>query len=157
MDDLERARTVSTQLGDLYSLIYVKDTDPEEVLRRTGASAPAVDLGGWTVVIEPGADRGADHDRLEEVSQGTEAVAVVRDDARSPFFGYAKDGTMICAFDPSYPAAETMWGSDPEMLRSLMYALGIRSPDDENDEPWVDAEAKAIVLAQRITGKELPL
>jgi hypothetical protein len=42
------------------------------------------------------------------------------------------------------------------LLRPLMRALDIRQPDDENEAPWENAEAKAIVLAQRITGQRLP-
>jgi hypothetical protein len=42
------------------------------------------------------------------------------------------------------------------LLRPLMRAVGIRRPEDENDSPWEDAEAKAVVLAQRITGGRLP-
>jgi hypothetical protein len=157
-DDLERARALSDELGDFFCLTYVKGVDEAEALRRlsAGPGAAAVTIGSWSVVIERGVDRSADHDLLEAVSRGTEAVVVLRDDARSPHFGYAKDGTTISAFDPSYPAAETMWGSDTELLRPLMRALGIRQPDDENETPWEDAEAKAIVLAQRITGQRLP-
>jgi hypothetical protein len=158
MDDLSHARALCGRLGDLFCLTYVKGVSSADALSLLSAPPEAVglSLGTWSVVVEPGADRGSDHDLLEEVSRGTEAVVVLRDDARSPHFGYAVDGTTVTAFDPGYPAAETMWGSDTELLRPLMRALGIREPDDEMDEPWTDAEAKAIVLAQRITGQRLP-
>jgi hypothetical protein len=158
VEDLEHARSVADRLGELFSLTYLKGVDEAEAVRRVNArpGAVAVRAGGWTVVVDRGGDSGADHALLEAASRGTEAVVVLRDDARSPFFGYAKDGETVTAFDPSYPAEETMWGSDPEMLRPLMRALGIRRPDDEMDEPWRNADAKAIVLAQRITGARLP-
>jgi hypothetical protein len=159
VDDLSYARALCERLGDLFCLTYVKGASPAEALRlvSAGPDATVVPVGAWSAVVEPGTDRGTDHDLLEAASRGTEAVVVVRDDARSPHFGYAKDGVTVTAFDPSYPAEETMWGSDTELLRPLMRALGIRRPDDENDEPWQHAEAKAIVLAQRITGQRVVL
>jgi hypothetical protein len=159
VDDLSHARALCERLGDLFCLTFVKGVPPAEALRLVTAApdTTVVTAGAWSVVVEPGTDRGADHDVLEAASRGTEAVVVVRDDARSPHFGYAKDGTTVTAFDPSYPAEETMWGADTELLRPLMRALGIRTPDDEMDEPWQHAEAKAIVLAQRITGARVPL
>jgi hypothetical protein len=159
VDDLSHARALSERLGDLFCLTYVKGVPPAEALRLVSAApdTTAVAAGAWSVVVEPGTDRIADHETLEAASRGTEAVVVVRDDARSPHFGYAKDGVTITAFDPSYPAAEAMWGADTELLRPLMRALGIRTPDDEMDEPWQDADAKAIVLAQRITGQRVVL
>jgi hypothetical protein len=158
VDDLSHARAACERLGDLFSLTYVKGVSPAQAMRlvAAGPDTTVVPVGAWSVVVEPGTDRGADHELLEAASRGTEAVVVVRDDARSPHFGYAKDGRTVTAFDPSYPAEETMWGADPELLRPLMRAVGIRRPEDENDSPWEDAEAKAVVLAQRITGARLP-
>lgn len=158
MDDLSHARALCDRLGDLFCLTYVKGVTPSDALRLVAAApdAKVVTAGAWSVVVEPGSDRGADHDLLEAASRGREAVVVVRDDARSPHFAYAKDGVTVSAFDPSYPAAETMWGADTELLRPLMRALDIREPDHDADSPWDDAEAKAIVLAQRITGARLP-
>jgi hypothetical protein len=158
VDDLSHARALCGRLGDLFCLTYVKGVSSADALSLMSAppQAVALSLGAWSVVVERGADRGSDHDVLEAVSRGTEAVVVLRDDARSPHFGYAVDGTTVTAFDPGYPAEETMWGTDTELLRPLMRALDIRTPDDENESPWEDAEAKAIVLAQRITGGRLP-
>ncbi|MGW4948395.1 DUF6461 domain-containing protein [Actinoplanes sp. NPDC004185] len=182
MDDLAHARVLRDQLGPTFCLTYVKDADPASALRRLGGCpdtvrertpaevtgrrepaeagnpevAVALQLGAWSVVIEPGGILGADHGLLEAASRGSAAVSVLRHDAAAAHFGYAVDGTMIIGFDPGYPAEETVWGADPGLLRHLMDALGLRAPTDEYEPTWPDAEARAIVLAQRITGARLP-
>ena len=172
MDDLAHARALCDQLGETFCLTYLKGVPAREALLRMGGcpdtfedrtvadlgslDAVALPLGAWTVVIEPGGFRGADHALLETASRGAEAVSVLRHDQASAHFGYAVDGTTVAGFDPGYPAVETIWGSDPGLLRPLMDALGLRPPGDESDENWQDAEARAIVLTQRITGIRLP-
>ena len=182
MDDLAHAQSLCDQLGEIFCLTFIKGVDAREALLRMGgypetfrdrtigelseraqsfdagypAMAAAMRLGAWSVVIEPGGGLGAEHALLESVAQGTTAVAVLRHDDASAHFSYAVDGTTVAAFDPGYPAEETIWGSDPGTLRHLMDALGLRPPDDESDTAWTQAEARAIVLAQRITGVRVP-
>ncbi|MFI7547820.1 DUF6461 domain-containing protein [Actinoplanes sp. NPDC049599] len=173
MDDLAHARALRDQLGETFCLTYVKGVDAEAALRRLGGCpdtvrtlpdgdvagpplAVALALGTWSVVIEPGGTRGADHALLEVASRGTAAVSVLRHDQAAAHFGYAVDGATVTGFDPGYPAEETIWGADPQLLRPLMDALGLRPPSDESQSAWQDAEARAIVLAQRITGVRLP-
>lgn len=174
MDDLAHARLLCDQLGETFCLTYVKGVGAAEALRRLGGYpdtiregpadegagrphvAVALELDAWSVVIEPGGVLGADHALLEVASRGTAAVSVLRHDAAAAHFGYAVDGTTVTGFDPGYPAEETIWGADPRLLRHLMDALGLRPPADESESAWQDAEARAIVLAQRITGVRLP-
>ncbi|MFI7601913.1 DUF6461 domain-containing protein [Actinoplanes sp. NPDC049681] len=171
MDDLAYARTRVAELGPAFCLTFVKGVDEREALQRMGAypdtvaerdgarldgHAAAAIVGRWTVVIEPGGAAGADHLLLEKVSRGTEALSLLADDKASPRFTYAVGGSTAVAFDPAYPAPELTWGSDPELLRHLMQAIGLREPAGEDEETWRDAEAKALVLAQRLTGARLP-
>jgi hypothetical protein len=182
VDDLAHAQALSDELGELFCLTYLKGVDAGAALRRLGgcpdtvrertrdevtglrespgagfpAVAVALELGAWTVVIEPGGSLGAGHALLEAASRGTAAVSVLRHDRAAAHFGYAVDGTTITGFDPGYPATETIWGADPTMLRHLMDALGLRPPADESQHTWRGAEARAIVLAQRITGVRIP-
>jgi hypothetical protein len=174
VDDLAHARALCDQLGETFCLTYLKGLDAAAALRRLGGypdtirdrpgaevagqprGAVALELRGWSVVIEPGGVLGADHALLEVASRGTAAVSVLRHDAAAAHFGYAVDGTTITGFDPGYPAEETIWGEDPQLLRHLMDALELRPPSDESQSAWQDAEARAIVLAQRITGVRLP-
>jgi len=182
VDDLAHAQSLCDQLGETFCLTFIKGVDAREALLRMGgypdtfgdrtigelseraqsfdagypAMGAALRLGAWSVVIEPGGSLGADHALLESVSRGSTAVSVLRHDEASAHFGYAIDGTTVAGFDPGYPAEETIWGSDPGTLRHLMDALGLRPPDDESDTAWTQAEARAIVLAQRITGVRVP-
>jgi hypothetical protein len=126
VDDLVQARALCDRLGERYHLVFVKGED------------------GWTVArSETGA--------AEASAPAGEAVVVSREPG-SAHFAYAKSGETITAFDPGYPAEETMWGADPGRLSHLMNALGLRPPADDAEESWTDADARAIVLAQRITG-----
>jgi hypothetical protein len=169
VDDLDYARERVADLGPAFCLTFVKGVDEREALTRMGACpgtiavrepgthAAAVRLGAWTLVVEPGGAGGADHVLLEAVSQGTEALSVLRDERATPRFTYARDARTAVAFDPAYPASELIWGTEPDLLSRLMYALDLREPAGENDETWRDAEAKALVLAQRLTNARVPV
>ncbi len=157
VDDLAHARTLCDRLGPTFCLTYVKGADAPEALRRLG-DAPglrAVDAGAWSVVLEAGGSATSDDDLICAASRGAEVVSLLRHDPAH--FAYAVDGVMVTAFDPAYPAEETVWGSDPELLRPLMTALELRTPVDETDQAWQDAPARAVVLAQRVTGVRVPL
>ncbi|MFI5494133.1 DUF6461 domain-containing protein [Actinoplanes sp. NPDC051859] len=170
MDDLAYAQLRAAELGPRFCLTFVKGTDERAALLRMGAypdtfaertgpdldgAAAALSLGRWSVVIELNSAEGADHTLLEAVSRGTEALSVLRDDTALRFT-YAVAGTTTVAFDPAYPSPELTWGADPELLRHLMRPLGLHEPAAEDEETWRDAEAKAMVLAQRLTGSRLP-
>ncbi len=171
VDDLGHARSRVAALGARFCLTFVKNADVEEALTRMGALpgtvqerqpdelpryAAAVPLGRWTLVVEADGASNGDHVLLEAVSRDTEAVSVLRDASAAPRFTYARDGVTAVAFDPSYPSPELTWGAEPELLRHLMQALALREPAGEDDETWHDPEAKALVLAQRLTGARVP-
>jgi uncharacterized protein DUF6461 len=162
-------QALSARLGARFCLTFVKRADATEALTRMGAysdtlslrepAAPfaaAVELGAWTVVIEPGGALGADDPVLRAASRGSAAVTVLRNDDAEPFFGYAVDGTTIAAFNPGYPADEAMWGADPGQLHHLLPAVGLREPAEDDEGSWRLAVPRAILLAQKITGVSLP-
>jgi hypothetical protein len=128
----------------------------QAALTAPAATAAAVELGAWTVVIEPGGFQGADDPLLRAASRGSAAVTVLRNDDAEPFFGYAVDGTKVAAFNPGYPADETMWGSDPGQLHHLLPAVGLREPAEDDEGSWRLAVPRAILLAQKITGTTVP-
>ena len=179
MTDLERARRLCTELGEIFCLTFVRGVDESEALRRMGAfpdtverrtladagemmhefdlgyprMAAATALDGWSMVIEPDGFEGAG-DLLQAVSRGTEAVAVMQHDyAASHHFGYAVDGTMVAAFPPEQAVEQRIWGADPGRLSDDMLAVGILPAVDEYDEYAV---ARAILLAERITASTVP-
>lgn len=171
-DDLTYAKMLCDQLGGIFCLTFVKGLDESQALLRLGGRpetvrmrtpeeldsadagmAVALPSGSWTVVIEPRGGHGAEDAALLAVSQGTAAVAVLRHDDAAPHFGYAVDATMIAAFDPGYPAEEVIWGSDPGQLSQLLQVVGLWPAADD---AWKEAEPRAIMLAQRITGVTVP-
>ncbi len=169
VDDLDYARGRVADLGARFGVTFIKDVSAEEALTRMGALpgtvqvrdnspgyAAALSAGRWTLVVDPDGGTGGDHVLLEAVSAGTEAVSVFRDASAAPRFTYARDGVTTVAFDPSYPSPELTWGAEPELLRHLMQALGLREPAGEDDETWRDPEAKSLVLAQRLTNARVP-
>ena len=155
MDDLAHARALVERLGAVFCLGYLKGVDATEALRRMGAGVVARHAGAWTLVVEPGGTRTSDVGLIRVASRGTEMVSLSHHGV--DHFAYAVDGTVVTGFDPAYPAEETAWGSDPGFLRPLLTALGLRVPTDEADTAWQDATARAVVLAQRITGVRVPL
>ncbi|MEU5941586.1 DUF6461 domain-containing protein [Micromonospora sp. NPDC047548] len=180
MTDLGRVQRVCDDFGEIFCLTFVKGVDEAEALRRIGAypdtvewrmlpdagammhefdlgyprMAAAVALDGWSMVIEPHGFHGSDRDLLQAVSRGTEAVNVLRHNyAASHHFGYAASGAMVVAFPPEAPVEGRIWGAAPDRLHDEMLAVGILPADDEYDGYAV---ARAILLAERITGTTVP-
>lgn len=122
-----QAQALCDRLGASYQLLFVKGE------------------AGWSVTRD-----GDDRTAAAASAPAGEAIVL----SRSPgvaHFEYAVAGETVCAFDPGYPAPETMWGTDPGRLSHLMNALGLRPPTDESEDSWKDADARAVVLAQRVT------
>jgi hypothetical protein len=134
--DLADARALADRLGDSYQLVYVKNGTGWSV----GRTPPAAEEAAATPAEE-----------AEAAATPAEMITVSRSPGSS-HFSYAVGGETVVAFDPGYPAPETMWGSDPGRLAHLMTALGLRPPGDEADDTWRDADARALLLAERVTG-----
>ena len=161
-------------LGEIFCLTFVKGVDTTEALRRMGGLfdtvavralpeigdqhtfdngypelASAVELDGWTVLLEPGGFEGSH--LVEALSQGTEAVSVLRHDYASPTFEHAVDGTLVVRFDPTFPAYR--YGSDPDRLVPLMREVGFVTEDDEDDDggQYDNAISRSLMLTERLT------
>ncbi len=165
---------ISDRLGEILCLTFVRNLDEAGALRRMGALgdtvgqrtlgdlveeaegfdhgyptvAAAARLNGWTVVIEPGGFEGSDTALLSAVSEGTEAVSVLRHAYASNRFGYAAAGRLVTGFDPSWPGRR--WGIEPDRLLFVMNEVGM-TPDDA-DAGYVEATLPALRLAGWITG-----
>ncbi|MFI0366950.1 DUF6461 domain-containing protein [Actinomadura sp. 1N219] len=173
-------------LGEIFCLTFLKGVDETEALSRLGGLpdtlrprtlaeageasmsyeagyaefAFALDLGGWTVLIEPNGFQGSLQEPLTALSHGTEAVAVQRHDYADHAFRYAVDGTLVTAFEPTWP--DHRWGSEPDRLLGQMRAVGLDlDAYDEDDEDGEDGEddgyvpsayVPALLLAGLITG-----
>ncbi|WP_067812735.1 DUF6461 domain-containing protein [Actinomadura kijaniata] len=161
-------------LGEIFCLTFVKRVDEAEALSRLGALpdtlrrrtlqeaheahgsyeagyaelAFALDLGAWTVLIEPDGFQGSLVEPLTALSRGTEAVSVQRHDYADHGFGYAVDGTLVTGFEPTWP--NRRWGAEPDRLLEQMRAAGL-DPDVEGD--YVSgAYVEALLLAGLVTG-----
>ncbi|XVQ16177.1 DUF6461 domain-containing protein [Spirillospora sp. CA-255316] len=71
----------------------------------------ALNLGTWTVSIEPDGFQSSLIEPLTALSRGTQAVSVQRHDHADHGFSYAVDGTLITGFEPTWP--NRRWGSQP--------------------------------------------
>jgi len=170
---------ISDRLGEIFCLTFIRSSDDADALRRMGALsdtvgqrtlgdlaeeaqefdhgyptvAAAARLDGWTVMIEPGGFEGSDTALLSAVSEGSEAVSVLRHAYASNRFGYAAAGRLVTGFDPSWPGRR--WGTHPDRLLSVMDEVGM-TPDDP-DAGYVEGTLPALELAGRITGVGVPL
>lgn len=173
---LTEARWLCETLGEIFCLTFVRGVDAAEVLRRMGGYpdtftelgpeeiferqnsylagypqiASAVELGGWTVVLEPNGFAGVGT-LLTAVSQGTEAVAVLRHDYAHPRFAYAVDGTVLTAFDPG--RIDEVTGTGTGRLGAHLEQVR-RAPVDQSPDSGGAARdaTRAVVLAGLVTG-----
>lgn len=172
-DDVEWADHDET-LGEIFCLTFIKEVDETEALSRLGALpdklrprtleeageaygsyeagyaefAFALNLGTWTVLIEPYGFQGSLTEPLTALSRGTEAVSVQRHDYADHGFRYAVDGTLVTGFEPTWP--DRRWGSEPDRLLEGMRAAGL---DPAAEDDYVSrAYVPALLLAGLITG-----
>ncbi|WP_084965825.1 DUF6461 domain-containing protein [Thermoactinospora rubra] len=157
-----------SQLGDIYTIVFVRGIDEREVLRRLGAADEDIRLigdgdrsypegpqiitvrriGDWTVAIEDCGWRGAQREALSALSRnGGEAVAVQRHDYAQHHFTYAVDGRLITDINPGFPIDRQ--GEDPDRLNRHLRELGIDPAARDSIDNPIPA---GLALASRITG-----
>ncbi|MFB4303118.1 DUF6461 domain-containing protein [Actinomadura sp. NTSP31] len=164
-------------LGEVFCLTFVKELDEAEALSRFGglpdtlrprtlqeagdgyhsyeAGYPefvfVLDLGTWTVLIEPDGFQGSLTEPLTALSRGTEAVSVERHEYADHGFCYAVDGTLVTAFEPTWP--QDRWGEEPDRLLGKMRAAGLDpDADPEDHDPLSPPYIPALLLAGLLTG-----
>ena len=163
-------------LGDIYCLTFVRGVDETEALLRMGGLedtmsprrledvgeemwshdagypriAQALNLGAWTVIIEPSGFLGADVQLLNAVSRGTEAVSVLRHDYAEDHFAYSVDETLLTEFTPGVPAVRR--GTEPDRLLPQMQAAGLDPEDDADTGRPAHPHIAVLRLVGQITG-----
>ncbi|MFI6800170.1 DUF6461 domain-containing protein [Streptosporangium canum] len=157
-----------SQLGDIYTIVFVRRLDEHEVLHRLGAADEDIRLiedgdhsypegpqiitvrriGDWTVAIEDFGWRGARRETLGALSRdGGEAVTVQRHDYAQHHLTYAVDGQLITDINPRFPINRQ--GTDPDRLNRHLRELGIDPAAGDHIDNPIPA---ALTLASRITG-----
>ncbi|MFG1873584.1 DUF6461 domain-containing protein [Sphaerisporangium sp. NPDC049003] len=167
------------EVDDTWCLTFIEGVDEHEALARFGVPAASVRsmtfaelmrdglfpdtvlaarIGDWAVLLEVHGEEclGA----IEELSAGTRAVSVVRNDNASEAFAYARDGSVVTGFDPD-ASSSSRWGSDPDHLLPLMEQAGFPvGPGDsaaERGEPLLlAASITGVMLTREILERPLP-
>jgi uncharacterized protein DUF6461 len=137
-------------LGDIWCLAFVKDTEPSTALLRIGAAQGGIrpqtlgqpmngdlspdkivagDVNGWTVIFQVNGDTADSSDVLARPAPETTAVVVLKHPYASGRFVYAVNGEIVTNFDPVSPRRRH--GSDPDHLLTEMRRSGI----NPNREP----------------------
>jgi hypothetical protein len=110
----------------------------------------ALDLGAWTMLVEPDGFQAASIETQRALSTGTELVTVQRHDYADHGFGYAVDGTLVTGFEPTWPGRR--WGCDPDRLLGKMRTAGLDPDMDDEDDFVSGAYVPALLLAGLVTG-----
>ncbi|MEV7009939.1 DUF6461 domain-containing protein [Streptosporangium sp. NPDC051022] len=158
----------NSQLGDVYTIVFVRELDEYEVLRRLGAADEDIRLiedgdhsypegpqiitvrriGDWTVAIEDCGRRGAQREALGALSRdGGEAVTVQRHNYAQHLVAYAVDGELVTDINPGFPIDRQ--GADPDRLNRHLRELGIDPAASDSIDNPIPA---SLALAGRITG-----
>jgi hypothetical protein len=132
----------ATQAGSAQA---VRDWAGRQDYQHYGTAVEAGDIGGWTLIVELNGYRATLPELLEALSQGGEAVVVYQNVNALTSFQYARNGTIVRAFDPLLPHMGQIGQPLPE-------EQGIAFPG-ENGE--LHPMPGAFLLAERLTGIRL--
>ncbi len=158
-------------LDEIYTVAFFRALDPSEVVRRFsrgenhgqelgfdelmeqatekssipggsgGVTVGVVQVGEWSVAIEPMGWMATLADVLAELSRDCEVLAITRHDYAEHRFAYAIDGTIVTGYSPLH-CPHLRHGSEPDRLNGFMRELGMAVDvrDDENDGDEYDWE-----------------
>ncbi|MEV0251894.1 DUF6461 domain-containing protein [Nocardia sp. NPDC050712] len=163
---LNASESQAGPLGVIFSIAFVRNLDPSEVVRRfsngndSGQESDFEELkdriveftsgggdggghvgvfraGEWSVAIEPYGWWMTDHKTLAELSRDCEVLAITRHDYAVHSLEYAVDGTIVTGHRLWYP--HIRWGCDPDRLNDYMRELGMEL-DMTDDDYIYDAD-----------------
>jgi hypothetical protein len=122
-----------------------RDWAAQQDYQHYGTAVEAGEIGEWTIVVELNGYQATVPGLLEKLSQGGEAVVIFQNVNGDSSFQYAKNGTIVRAFDPLLPHMGQTGDPLPE-------EQGITFPG-ENGE--LHPMAGAFLVAERLTGIQL--
>lgn len=123
----------------------VRDWADQQDYEHYGTAVEAGEIGGWTIVVELNGYQATVPELLEDLSQDGEAVVIFRNVNALSSFRYAKNGTIVRAFDPLLPHMSQIGEPLPE-------ERGIAFPGENNE---LHPMRGAFLLAERLTGIRL--
>lgn len=100
-----------------------------EAVDAFGVTEPVARLGakaGWAFVFQEYGAEAGQPDVVRAAAVGTEAVSVWRTASAMSWFGYARDGEIVVAFELDSPHRRT--GTAPDELVAAMHGVGL-DPD----------------------------
>ena len=92
----------------------VRDWAAQQDYQHYGTAVEAGEVGGWTVIVELGGYQATLPVLLQALSEGGEAVVIYQNVNGLASFQYAKNGTIVRAFDPLLPELGQMGEPLPE-------------------------------------------
>ncbi|MGW4773603.1 DUF6461 domain-containing protein [Nocardia sp. NPDC004278] len=113
-----------------------------------GGTVGVVQVGEWSVAIEPIGWMATLPDVLAELSRDCAVLAITRHDYAEDSLAYAIDGTIVTGYNP-LECPHLRHGSEPDRLNGFMRELGMTLDmrDDENDRDdeydWDDEDDRA--------------
>jgi uncharacterized protein DUF6461 len=112
----------------------------------------AVQLEGWTLLVEWNGFLGVTQEVIRPLSAGTRVVSHCRNVDAEDRFCWMEDGDLRLRFEPLFPYHRD--GSDPDVLLEVMEQVGFDLRDIEDRDFELHTEA-AFALAEHLTGVKL--
>jgi hypothetical protein len=120
-----------------------------------------VQVGEWSVALEPIGWMATLPDVLAELSRDCEALAITRHDYAQDSLAYAIDGTIVTGYTP-LDCPHIRHGSEPDRLNGFMRELGMAvdmredehdgdDEDDRDESDYFSALPSAFALAAKLT------
>ncbi|TCO47789.1 hypothetical protein EV646_105346 [Kribbella antiqua] len=109
----------------------------------------AVQLEGWTLLLEWNGFLGVTPEVIRPLSAGTRVVSHHRNVDAEDRFCWMEDGDLRLKFEPLFPFHRS--GSDPDGLLDVMERIGFDLRDIEDRDFELNTEA-AFALAEHLTG-----
>ncbi|MFJ2032645.1 DUF6461 domain-containing protein [Streptosporangium sp. NPDC087985] len=180
-DPYAEFRWLDEDLGEIYCVSFVRGIPPFEALTRFGTVSGtieevtfdevcgrafaeaeastralpgyigAVQIDGWSLIVEPLGWLAADPDVRARLSHGTEMVVITRHEYSTEEFIHEIDGETATYFHLIAP--QHRWGSNPDRWLDAMREAGLDTDHDESGNSHPDFTfANAFALASKVTG-----
>jgi hypothetical protein len=148
------ARIDAEPTGSVFGLMNFINYAYDNASWRTGSPFPigAVELDGWTLLVEANGFLGVTAAVIRPLSAGTRVVSHYRNVDAEDRFCWMDDGELRLQFEPLFPYIRE--GSEPDSLIDVMRQVGFDLRNIEDHDYELHTEA-AFALAEHLTGVRL--